>query len=359
MSSKATSHMDPRFAASFGELLVNLKTVFASTSAQAFVISGSGTLGWDQVSANLLQPNDNALLISNGYFGDGFGDCMRTYGANVKVLSSNMGESVSDSAIEAELTANKYRLLTVAQVDTSTGVLANIEAICNIVKRVSPDTFVVVDSVCAAAAERLYMDKWGVDVVIAASQKALGAPPGVSVVMVSQKALNYAQTRSSPILAYYVNWIRWLPIMQSYEQKKAAYFATPCVQNIMALNQSVKDIVSLGMEQVFSRHEQVSKSFVDSITKKGLKIVPVSDDVRSRAMTVIWLPAGVTLPDLVPKMFGRGITIAGGIIKGRATEYFRIGHMGISATNPSLDYVDRTFNALMDSLAECGYKAPQ
>ncbi|OLY82253.1 Alanine-glyoxylate aminotransferase 1 [Smittium mucronatum] len=359
MSTRATSHMDPHFASNFSELLSNLRIVFGTTTAQPFVISGSGTLGWDQVSANLLQQDENALLLSNGYFGDGFGDCMRTYGANVDVLTSKLGETVSSTDIEQQLVSKKYRLVCVAQVDTSSGVLADIPALCEIVKIVSPDTLVVVDSVCAAAAERLYMDESGVDVVVTASQKALGAPPGVSIVMVSQKALNVVKTRTTPIPSYYVNWMRWLPIMEAYGSGKAAYFATPCVQNIMALNQSVKDIVSLGMENVFRLHEETSRDFAGKVVKNGLRLVPVSDKVRSNAMTVIWLPEGVTLPNLIPKMLNRGITIAGGIIKGRSTEYFRIGHMGISATHPELGYVERTFEALMDSLAECGYKPPQ
>ncbi|PVV00623.1 hypothetical protein BB560_004994 [Smittium megazygosporum] len=343
MSTKATSHMDPRFIASLSELIKNLKVVFGSTSAQPFVIAGSGTLGWDQVAANILEQGDKALVLSNGYFGDGFGDCLKAYGADVTVLNAKIGDSFKLDQVEAELKSKNYKIVTVSHVDTSSGVVADVEGVCNIVKRVSPDTRVVVDSVCAAAAERLYMDKWGVDVVIAASQKALGCPPGVSIVIASQRVIDALNQRTS--------------IMQSYEAKKGAYFATPCVQTMMALDVSVRHIVEQGMEEVFSKHEKVSAQFTEAIKRVGLRPVPLDDSLRSNAMSAVWLPEGISYPDLAAKMFSHGIVISGGIFKGYATQYFRIGHMGISATNQSLHNVDATTNALLSSLKELGYKS--
>ncbi|PVZ97887.1 hypothetical protein BB558_006140 [Smittium angustum] len=355
MSTKTTSFVDPLFIASFGELLKNLKTVFGTTTAQPFVIAGSGTLGWDQTAVNLLEEGDNVLCLSIGLFGNEIGNCMEAYGANVEKITSQIGDTYSIEKVEAALKAKKYKIVTVTHVDTSTGVVADVQSLCKVVHRVSPTTLIVVDSVTAAAAERLYFDRWGVDVVIAASQKALGSAPGVSIVMVSQRALETVNNRKTPPHAYYLSWKRWLPVMIAYESKKPAYFATPSIQIVMSLNQSVKHLVEIGMEQVFSRHEKTGTKFAKAIKDFGLVPLPISEKVRSNALSAIWLPQGITLSDLISKMLSRGILISGGILVDHSTEYFRIGHMGFSAINPEVDYVERTIAALKDSLVEAGY----
>jgi alanine-glyoxylate transaminase/serine-glyoxylate transaminase/serine-pyruvate transaminase len=68
-------------------------------------------------------------------------------------------------------------------------VLSDPQPVADAVKRISPDTLVILDAVCAVASEDIQMDNWGIDVVISASQKGLGAPPGLSIVIASQKAM--------------------------------------------------------------------------------------------------------------------------------------------------------------------------
>ncbi|KAJ1884217.1 hypothetical protein LPJ81_007130, partial [Coemansia sp. IMI 209127] len=218
-STPATAHTDPKFVEAFGQVIEMMRDVVVTKTAQPFVIAGSGTLGWDQTAANLLEAGDNALVLSNGYFGEGLADCLETYGANVTRLRAEPGNRQKLAQVAQALRATKYKIVTISQVDTSTGVLGDVKGVAELVREHSPDTLVVVDGVCATAAERLYFDAWGVDVVITASQKALGCPPGVSVVVVSQKALGVLKARKTPVAAYYVNWNRWLPVMQSYEDR--------------------------------------------------------------------------------------------------------------------------------------------
>ncbi|KAJ2629098.1 hypothetical protein H4R22_003519, partial [Coemansia sp. RSA 1290] len=245
-STPATAHTDPVFVEAFGQVIEMLRTVVGTKTAQPFVIAGSGTLGWDQSAANLVEAGENVLVLSNGYFGEGLADCMETYGAQVTRLRAEPGQRQQLAQVAQALRAKKYKLVTVTQVDTSTGVLGDVKGVAELVREHSPETLVVVDGVCATAAERLYFDAWGVDVVITASQKALGSPPGVSVVVASQKALGVLKARQTPVPAYYVNWNRWLPIMKSYEDRAVKYFATPCVQAIFALNTSLKEMLGDG-----------------------------------------------------------------------------------------------------------------
>lgn len=355
-STPATAHTDPKFVEAFGQVIEMIRQVVGTTTAQPFVIAGSGTLGWDQSAANLVEAGENVLVLSNGYFGEGLADCMETYGANVTRLRAEVGNRQPLAAIAQALRSKPYKLVTVSQVDTSTGVLGDVKGVCELVQEHSPETLVVVDGVCATAAERLYFDSWGVDVVITASQKALGCPPGVSVVVASQKALGVLKARKTPVAGYYVNWNRWQPIMKSYEDRAVKYFATPCVQTIFALNTALRELLSDGgMESVFAAHERTSAKVKDAVASWGLRTVSVSPEVSATAMTAIWLPENIQAADILPKLKARGVVAAGGILAGHATRYFRLGHMGITATQNN-GYVDTMLKAAAGSLEECGHQ---
>lgn len=73
-------------------------------------------------------------------------------------------------------------------------------------------------------------------------------------------------------------------------------------------------------------------------------------------MTAVYLPEGITIPDVLPKLLAKGVILAGGLHKEIATKYFRIGHMGISVTNGELGHIEKALNALQEVLAEVGYK---
>jgi alanine-glyoxylate transaminase/serine-glyoxylate transaminase/serine-pyruvate transaminase len=96
-------------------------------------------------------------------------------------------------------------------VDTSTGVLSNPQMVAEVVRKVSPDTLVVLDGVCSVGSEEIRMDEWSVDVVMCASQKGLGVPPGLSLVCASERAIQAVQTRKTKVNSYFASWLKWLP----------------------------------------------------------------------------------------------------------------------------------------------------
>jgi len=189
MSTVGTSHMDAGFQNEFGEALEALRTVLVTKDGQPFIIAGSGTMGWDIAAANCVEPGEKVLVLNTGLFGDRFGECLEVYGAKVTHIKASFGDRPSDEEIEKALKADKYKMITITHVDTSSGVLNDVEAVSKVVKRVSPETLICVDGVCSIAAETLRMDEWGVDLALTASQKALGTPPGLCVVVASQRAI--------------------------------------------------------------------------------------------------------------------------------------------------------------------------
>lgn len=338
----------------FGDTLTKLRKVFQTSNqdSQPFVISGSGTLGWDQVAANLAEPGDDVLVLHTGYFGDSFADCFTTYGAKPTQIKAPIGGRPQLPEIEEALKQKKYKLITVTHVDTSTGVLSEIEDLSKLVRRVSPETLIVVDGVCSVGAEPLYFDKWDLDVVITASQKALGCPAGLSIVMASGRAMKVFENRSVPPNSYFASWKNWRPIMQNYEAKKPSYFATPSPQLIHALNTALSQILQLPLEERFERHKEVSRQIKDKIESLGLKQLALEKADQASTMTAFYLPEGITAAEFLPGILKRNIVFAGGLHKEIATKYARFGHMGVSVMDRNRDDIKKALEALEARLHE-------
>jgi alanine-glyoxylate transaminase/serine-glyoxylate transaminase/serine-pyruvate transaminase len=102
----------------------------------------------------------------------------------------------------------------------STGVLSDVKAIAETVKSISPETLVVVDGVCSVGSEEIRFDEWKLDIVISGSQKGLGVPPGLSIVVASPYAMQVFKDRKTPVPSYYSNWAKWLPSKYHLLKKK-------------------------------------------------------------------------------------------------------------------------------------------
>lgn len=207
------SHVGAGFVKIFGETLSLFRQVVKSTdpNAQPYIINGSGTLGWDLVAANLVEAGEDALVLTTGYFGDRFADCLEQYGANVTKLKGEVGGRPSFDEIEKALSQKKYKIVTATHVDTSTGVLFDLKGLSEVVKRVSPETLIIGDGVCSVAAEELAFDEWGLDGLVTAGQKAIGAPAGLSLTFFSPRAVEVAHKRKTRPAAYFANMQRWTP----------------------------------------------------------------------------------------------------------------------------------------------------
>lgn len=180
----------------------------------------------------------------------------------------------------------------------------------------SPSTLVIVDGVCSVGSEEIDFSQWGLDVVLTASQKALGVPPGLSLLLVSPRAVKVFEERNGPQTSYFASWKKWLPIMQAYEARKPMYFATPPVQLIYALNTALKQILERPLADRFADHLKASNMVKDFVEKKlGLRTLPHSREESANGMTAVWIPEGVKLPDLLPKIASKQVVFAGGLHK--------------------------------------------
>ncbi|GAB0135118.1 hypothetical protein EsDP_00003467 [Epichloe bromicola] len=358
MSHYSESHVGPAFVSVFGDTLSMLRKLFQTTNpaSQPFVINGSGTLGWDLVAVNLVEPGEDVLVLSTGYFGDAFADCFTAYGANVTKITGAVGSRPQPDEVEKALKEKKYKLVTATHVDTSTGVLFDLETLTEVVKRVSPETLIIADGVCSVACEEIAFDEWGLDGVITAGQKAIGCPTGLSISMFSGRAIDVVKNRKTKPATYFASMERWITVMQNYEAKKPSYFSTPSPQLIRALNTAVSQVLARPLSERFQRHIEVSDKVKKAVADLGLKVVAGKPEDQAHAMTAIYLPDGVSIPDVLPKLLNKGIIFAGGLHKEIGSKYVRFGHMGPSAMDPNRSDIDDALQALREALAECGYK---
>jgi alanine-glyoxylate transaminase/serine-glyoxylate transaminase/serine-pyruvate transaminase len=349
MGMATTSHVAPNFIDVFGNSLELMREVWKSSKGQPFIVAGTGTLAMDMTAANLIEQGDNILVISSGYFGTRFKDILERYGANTTLLEAALGESVPLEIIERELKTKQYKAITITHVDTSTGILVDPKPIATLAKKY--DTLTILDGVCSVAGEELNQDEWGLDVVLTASQKAIGVPPGLALLMVSEKAMQVWENRKTPVPNYYADWSNWLPIMRAYEERRPSYFGTPAVNLVVALQTSLKIICKEGMDKRIKRHQSLAKAFRAALGSLNLTILPKTNAIAANTLTALYYPEGLDGAALNAKMADSNVIIAGGLLPDIKASYFRIGHMGSVSANDLL----AVLGALERALSELGH----
>ena len=340
-------HTAMAFIEVFGKCLDDLRDVFRAPDGQAIVVAGSGTLAMELAVANVIEPGDRAVVVDTGYFSRRMVDVLKRHGATVETVGALAGDCPPLDRVEQALQTGA-QALAITHVDTSTGVLAPIPELAALARR--HNALSIVDGVCALAGEEFEMAQWDVDVCLTASQKALAVPPGLALVVARPRALDAFKARRQPVASYYCDWSLWLPVMQAYQSRKPAYFGTPPTNLIVALSESVNQILREGMEARWARHRQLGASMRAAMQALGLKLVPVRSALCADTLTTLYYPDGVD-DALVGKIGQQGVAVAGGLhpdIKGR---YFRVGHMGIADGAA----IVQTVTAIETALMHLGY----
>ncbi len=349
LGAKTVSHVAPEFIATFGRALKRLREVCLAPSAQPFVVAGSGTLAMEMAVANLVEPGERALVVNTGYFSDRMAMMLERYGAEVVQVRAAPGEAPEVGAVEAALAEGRFKVLTVTHVDTSTGVLAPVEALVRAAGK--HGVLSVVDGVCATAGESFHQDAWGADVYLTASQKAVGVPPGLALLTVGPRAMAAWRTRRTPVRSVYADFAEWLPIMEAYEAGRPSYFATPPVNLVCALEVSLGQLLAEGMEARFARHRHMARAFRAGWSALGLKMLPVSASVTANTLSAVYYPDGVDAA-LLGRVREQGVVLAGGLHPELKARYFRVGHMNVVGPGDVL----ATVGAVERALAAAGHR---
>lgn len=341
-------HTSPRLIEAFGTCLERMRRVWcADAASQPFLVAGSGTLAMEMAAANLLEPGDRALVVNTGYFSDRMAEILRRYGVEVSQVGAPVGGAPSPDEVREALTRTPMKALFATHVDTSTGVRVDPEPLCRIAREAG--ALAIFDGVCATAGERFEMAQWDADVYFTASQKAIGLPPGLALLVASERAMATRTNRRSAPPPLYLDWNVWLPIHRAYEERKPSYFATPATSLVMALEAGLGEILENGIEARIAAHAKTGAAMRAAWAALGLR--SVAGDHAANTLSALYFPEGVDAT-LVAKIAARGVTVAGGLHPAIRTQYFRVGHMGYAVTRP--DILERAVAAVAEALGEAG-----
>jgi aspartate aminotransferase-like enzyme len=311
-------HRTPEFGEVFTRVNENLKKVFL-TENEVFTYAASGTGAFEGAIQNLFSPGDKVLVVNNGNFGNRWVKMSRAFGLEVTELEYDWGvKADNDEVGEALASDPEIKSAMCVLSETSTGTVNDIEGFA----RATGGVISIVDAVSGLGACPLRTDEWGVDVVVAGSQKALMAPPGLGFVSVSERAMRAHEGAGMP--RYYFDWTA---AKKAYAKDPPQTAWTPAVSVIVQLDVALQQLLEEGIENVFERHVLLGRAARGGIKGMGLKLFGPDEDMNS-AVTAAYVPDGVDGKQLVRLMFREhGIQVAGGQgpMEGRI---FRIGHCG-------------------------------
>jgi aspartate aminotransferase-like enzyme len=307
-------HRSPDYRPIFRNCLDHLTTVFR-TAREPLIFTASGTGAMESAVANIARPGDRVVVVSAGNFGQRWVQIAQAFECDVDVIDYEWGEMPAAEDLAARLRElGGAKAVLVTHSETSTGVVADVRALA--AAAAEAGAFSVVDAISSLGAVPLETDEWGIDVVVAGSQKALMTPPGLAFAATSHA------TDGGRARGYYFDWAR---NRKAQEKLDAAF--TPAVSLVVALDVALGLLLEDGLEAAFDRHVRLGRACREGAKAMGLELFSPDDD-SSAVVTAVKMPDGVEAGEVVLSLRDRfGITLAGGQgpIKGKIV---RIGHIG-------------------------------
>ncbi len=310
-------HRTPEFEALFARVRAALAELL-ETRSEVLVLAASGTGAMEAAVVNLCSPGDEAIVVRCGKFGERWAEIGTAFGVRVHALAAPYGDTVAPERLAEALAAHpRARAVFATQSETSTGVLQDIGAYAALTRKT--DTLLAVDAVSSFGAVPCPMDAWGVDVVVAGSQKGLMCPPGLAFIALAARAWRAAERAACP--KFYWD----LRTERQWQAKRQAQF-TPAVSLLMGLDVAIGLMKAEGLPQVYRRHDRLARAMRAGAEALGLALFPRA--TPSPAVTAVVAPTGVD-GEAVVRAYGEehNITIAGGQGEMKGT-IFRLAHLG-------------------------------
>ncbi|WP_315811963.1 pyridoxal-phosphate-dependent aminotransferase family protein [Bradyrhizobium sp. SZCCHNR2028] len=308
-------------------IMSDLGRLFA-TKGKTYIYIANGHGAWEAVLSNVLSRGDKVLVLESGRFAIGWGHAARAMGAEVEVLRGDWRRAVRPAEVEARLRADKehtIKAIVVAQIDTASGVVNDVEAIGRAIKAAGHPALYMVDTVASLGCMPFEMDAWGIDVAMSGSQKGLMTPPGLGFVAANARALE-AHKRANMRTPYW----DWSEREGAEHYRK--YGGTAPVHLLFALRQAMDMLFAEGLPHAFRRHALLAEAVRRAVAKwsEGQVIGFNIADAAERSNTVTTVLVGGGYDPAVLQTYCKeqcGVVLGTGIgdLQGQA---FRIAHMG-------------------------------
>lgn len=342
MARPTLGHLDPQFLALMDEVNEGLRGAFGTRNEMTFPISGTGSAAMEASLANLLEPGDTAIVGVNGVFGLRLAEMARRMGAEVVTVEAEWGRILEPGRMIEALQAHPgARVLALVLAETSTGVHQPVDEIAAAVRET--ETLLVVDAVTALAGTPVEVDRRGIDVAYAGTQKCLGVPPGLGPITFSSKAMERIRTRGTPVQSWYLD----VSLLAGYLGSERKYHHTAPINMVYALHEGLREVEEEGLDARFARHAEVGARLQGALVERGFTLF-AQEGHRLPQLTAATLPDGLDEGPLRRRLLEEhGIEVGGGLgpAKGRL---WRIGLMGHGARGSSVERVLAAIDNVMD-----------
>lgn len=291
MAKSPVPHRSSEFSAIFDEVNENLKWIF-QTKNDVFIFASSGTGAMEAALSNIVNPGDKVLSLVIGNFGERWAKIAESHGAIAERLSVPYGEVINPADLKKRLDEDvnkEIKIVTLSQSETSTGAVNDVKALCKIISE--HGALSVVDGVTSVGAIDIKPDEWKIDVLVSGSQKGFMIPPGLAFLTASDKAFEVHKQCKYP--GFYFNWSAYKKLLA---QHTTPY--TPAVNLVIALHSALKMLKEEGLENVLARHKSNAMLLRNSLRQMGLKLFVEDDSKASYAVTSVYPPEGVSVPDI-------------------------------------------------------------
>ncbi len=338
------NHRGPEFRAIWARTITKLQPIIGTTQpVHIFACSGTGVM--EAALLNIITPGDRLLIVCNGQWGERFSTIGKAMNAVVDPIEIPWGETVDPAVLEARLKQHSYRALVLVHNESSTGVIGDLATAGKLVR--NTPTLLVTDTVSGLAGIDVQMDAWGVDVLVAGSQKALMCPPGMGILAASEKAWEVIR-RESGMPRFYFDLRR---TRDAYDKGESTY--TPAVSLVQGLDAALDMIHEEGLPNVLARHARLSRGLKAGAAALGLENF-TNAKMQSNTVACFHVPAGLDGTKIIRRLYEKHRTVIAGARNRLQGKMLRIGTLGaITEADILMDLIH-----LEDVLAEMGHKAP-
>uniref|UniRef100_A0A6B2L705 alanine--glyoxylate transaminase n=1 Tax=Arcella intermedia TaxID=1963864 RepID=A0A6B2L705_9EUKA len=340
MSSGLVGHLDPYFIEKMEQIKNLLRYIWQTSNEVILPMSGTGSCAMEASLANLVEPGDTVLIAINGYFGERLAEMASRYGANVIPYKRKWGTAFTFNELETKIREVRPTIFAIVHAETSTGVLQPMEGLGEVCKK--NGSLLLVDTVTSLGGVPVYVDKWGIDACYSGSQKCLGAPPGLSPLTFSPRAMEKIKNRKTKIATWYMD----ITLIHSYwATGTRAYHHTAPISMNWSLFEALSIIQEEGLEKRWNRHITNAKYLWEGLKNLGLELL-VDESIRLPVLTTVKIPSHIDGTEVIKYLRNKHhIEISGGLgeYKGKA---WRIGLMGYNAQPHN---VDKLLGALKDT----------
>ncbi|HYA11336.1 MAG TPA: alanine--glyoxylate aminotransferase family protein [Thermoplasmata archaeon] len=316
MATPSLNHRGDYFHGIVQEIRELLPVAFGTKGHQV-VLSGSGTAGLEAVYSGLVPKDGRTLVVANGNFGDRTDTIVRRYATNVTTVRAPWGQGLPVDGVRAELERGDVRAVCLVHNETSVGLVNDLAAIAPAVR--SAGALFLVDGISAVAGIPVPIDAWGIDAVVAGSQKGLAAPAGLALVHLSDRAVAALHPGT-----FYLDLAAHL---RSLEKNDTPW--TPAVPLFLALHEALRLLRDEGLERRLERTRRLAEASRGAVRALGLELFP-DPKFASDTVTAIRNPEGLGDPEVRKALEKEYSVLVQGGQGALVGKIFRLGHMGIA-----------------------------